>query len=204
MSRQNRQPQNSISRQRFTVRSGLRDGFERDGFEKKIREKRKRKKRKRKKEKKGKGREQVCRSPPGEARSLRSSPGLHEANTTAMNGGNENEESPRGGKAMPGHGGGRGEKTGRAGRLRAKPKPWLTMAGNLGEIETADESRGTHTFALALSRTCPLSISTEYSTEAQPYCLRIWSVFFCTKEAKLSMLPDTDSPAFFLASVRAL
>src|SRR5205807_708924 len=60
-----------------------------------------------------------------------------------------------------------------------------------------------YTFALALSLTWPSWVSTVYSTVWQPYCLRICSVFFCTKEAKESRLPETASPALFFASVRA-
>ena len=82
---------------------------------------------------------------------------------------------------------------------------------------TGESSVTTHTFttqpdpyslsqalAFAFRRTWPSCISTEYSTDWQWCCLRIWSVFFCTKEVKLSMLPVMDSPAFFLAAVSAL
>ena len=40
---------------------------------------------------------------------------------------------------------------------------------------------GSYAFALAFNLTCPSASSTENSTSWQPYCLRISSVFFCTK-----------------------
>src|SRR5712691_11759447 len=58
--------------------------------------------------------------------------------------------------------------------------------------------------ALAFSLTCPPMSSTENSTSWQPYCLRISSVFLRTKEVKESRLPETFSPAFFLAATRVL
>src|SRR4030088_3473466 len=70
---------------------------------------------------------------------------------------------------------------------------------------TAEEGlRGCYAFALAFSLTPPSASSTEYSTLSQPYCLRICSVFFCTKVVKESKLPEIFSPAFFLAATRVL
>jgi len=63
---------------------------------------------------------------------------------------------------------------------------------------------GVYVFALAFSLTWPPSSSTEYSTFSQWYCLRICSVFFCTKVVKESRLPETLSPAFFLAATSVL
>src|SRR3979411_605675 len=63
---------------------------------------------------------------------------------------------------------------------------------------------GLYAFALALSLTPPSASSTEYSTLSQPYCLRICSVFFCTKVVKESKLPEMFSPAFFLAATKVL
>src|SRR5260370_3738279 len=68
---------------------------------------------------------------------------------------------------------------------------------------TLDLEPGFQTLALALSRTCPFSSSTEYSTEWQPYSLRICSVFFCRKDLKESKPAELCSPALFLASIMA-
>src|ERR1700691_148790 len=59
--------------------------------------------------------------------------------------------------------------------------------------------RAHYAFALAFNLTCPPAISTENSTSWHPYCLRISSVFFCTKLENELRLPETFSPAFFLA-----
>ena len=61
-----------------------------------------------------------------------------------------------------------------------------------------------YVFALAFNFTWPFCNSTEYSTAWQPCCLRISLVFFFTKVAKLSRLPLTASPDFFLAATNAL
>src|SRR5258708_32805113 len=61
-----------------------------------------------------------------------------------------------------------------------------------------------YVFALAFSLTWPSVSSTENSTSWQPYCLRISAVFFCTKVENESRLPETFSPAFFLAATRVL
>ena len=58
-----------------------------------------------------------------------------------------------------------------------------------------------YAFALAFSLTCPSVSSTENSTSWQPYFLRISSVFFCTKVAKESRLPETFSPVCFGGTV---
>src|ERR1700693_2651148 len=65
-------------------------------------------------------------------------------------------------------------------------------------------SASSYAFVLAFSLTCPPASSTENSTSWQPYCLRISSVFFCTKVEKESRLPETFSPAFFLAATSVL
>src|ERR1700733_1382887 len=74
-------------------------------------------------------------------------------------------------------------------------------SGNLHEL--SDYESG-YVLALALSFTWPLASSTEYSTSAQLYCLRICWVFFCTNTVKESKSPDTFSPALFLAATRVL
>src|SRR5580658_10507745 len=61
-----------------------------------------------------------------------------------------------------------------------------------------------YAFALAFNLTCPPASSTENSTSWHPYCLRISSVFFCTKVENESRLPETFSPAFFLAVTSVL
>src|SRR5207244_10271603 len=61
-----------------------------------------------------------------------------------------------------------------------------------------------YALALAVSFTLPSATSTLYSTLLQPCCFRICSVFFCTKEVKLSREPEAFSPALFLAPVRAI
>src|SRR2546427_5559581 len=78
----------------------------------------------------------------------------------------------------------------------------------LSEGRTDDQRRTTnddsYTFALAFNLTSPLASSTEYSTLSQLYFLRICCVFFCTKVVNESKLPETFSPAFFLAATRVL
>src|SRR6266498_1735516 len=83
--------------------------------------------------------------------------------------------------------------------LRSKDssgKPWTEEASQTG--------KQLYALAFAFSLT-PVSVSsTEYSTFSQGYCVRICSVFFCTNWVKESMLPETFSPAFFLAATSVL
>ncbi len=66
------------------------------------------------------------------------------------------------------------------------PRPWGdselsggSMArGRAGRANDQRPRANDYVFALALSFTWPLCISTVYSTSSQPYCLRICSVFF--------------------------
>ena len=91
----------------------------------------------------------------------------------------------------------------------AKERPRRSQRKSGSGRRTTDDQRSTindsfYVLALAFSFTWPSVSSTEYSTFSQWYCLRICSVFFCTKVVKESMLPETFSPAFFLAATSVL